>query len=197
MRHLAILLISFITFNSIGQITPKWLDNSKPQATLHDSIPKVIYTNEHKHGGDAAFFINGEFISGGIVPLFNPEIIKDVNVYRDSITVGETLYDSQIRITTKNNYLPKFISLNQLKAKYTSLAQQHAVFSINNDRIINKDYDKYLVDESYILSITIEKTDKAKGSSDLNFIRLLTRTPENIAKSKQIRIRGANLASSF
>lgn len=47
-----------------------------------------------------------------------------------------------------------------------------------------------IVDENYILKIIIEKIDNKEENLQVNIIRLLTKTEENIKKSKQIWIRG-------
>jgi hypothetical protein len=59
-----------------------------------------------------------------------------------------------------------------------------------DNEIINDDYDKYQVDERYILRITIEKVDRAEGKLNLYMIRIFTRTEENIMRTKTLRIRG-------
>ena len=131
-----------------------------------------------------------------MVTTINLELIEKLDVIKKTIEIKGRIYNSQILLTMKSDYLPKLISLTNLKSKYTNLNQQVALFLLDG-KIVNADYDDFVVDESNILSITVEKADKVKGNSDMNLIKLLNRTPENIAKSKQIRIRGANLASSF
>ena len=63
------------------------------------------------------------------------------------------------------------------------------IFTIDGT-IINSDYDKYLVDENYLLQIIVDKIFIAKEIIDLGLIKLLTKSQENIRKSKEIRIRG-------
>ncbi len=46
------------------------------------------------------------------------------------------------------------------------------------------------VDEDVILSIEIENYENKKENLNINFVNLLTRTEENIRKSKEFRIRG-------
>jgi hypothetical protein len=59
-----------------------------------------------------------------------------------------------------------------------------------DNEIINGDYDKCLVDENYLLRISIEKIENRKEKLHFNLIQILTKTEENIRKSKEIRIRG-------
>jgi hypothetical protein len=49
-----------------------------------------------------------------------------------------------------------------------------------------------MVDENYLLQIVVDKVDLKSEKKDLYLVKLLTRTPENVRKSKEIRIRGAN-----
>ena len=81
------------------------------------------------------------------------------------------------------------ISLNDLKSKYTNLKNTPTIFMIDNE-IINGDYDKYIVDENYLLRISIETIENRKEKLHFNLIQILTKTEENIRKSKEIIIRG-------
>jgi hypothetical protein len=56
--------------------------------------------------------------------------------------------------------------------------------------VINADYDKYMVDENYILQIIVDEVKNEKEKIDFELIKLLTRSEPNIKKSKEIRIRG-------
>ena len=51
-------------------------------------------------------------------------------------------------------------------------------------------YDKYFVDENYILNIIVEKVENKAEKLKFKLIKLLTRTEENIKESKIIHIRG-------
>src|SRR3546814_43368 len=89
----------------------------------------------------------------------------------------------------KDGYSPKFISLAALKQKYISLQPGPTVFMIDN-QLINGGYDDLMVDEKYILKIEVNRLTDAEGHEDVNVVKLLTRSEENIRKSKEIRIRG-------
>ena len=60
--------------------------------------------------------------------------------------------------------------------------------------IINADYDKYMVDESYLLTLIVDKIENSKENISLGLIKLVTKSAENIKKSKEIRIRGTEVA---
>lgn len=102
---------------------------------------------------------------------------------------GLIQYYGQIYIKTKSEYNLKLITLTSLKEKYTNLENQPVVFMIDGN-IVNGDYDKFVVDENYILQIIIDNIKNEKENIDLKIVKLLTKSEENIKKSNEIRIRG-------
>ena len=73
--------------------------------------------------------------------------------------------------------------------KYTNIKDNSTIFKID-DEVINADYENNLVDENYILKIIVEKFENKNEKLNVNFINLITKSEENIKKSKEIRIRG-------
>ena len=69
------------------------------------------------------------------------------------------------------------------------------VFMIDGN-IINGNYDKYMVDEDYLLRIIVDKIENTKDNIDLGLIKLLTKSDENIKKVNEIRIRGTEMLLS-
>lgn len=57
--------------------------------------------------------------------------------------------------------------------------------------IINADYSHYKIDKNTILKIIVEKFSDTTVHIELWFVKILTKTEENIKKSKQIMILGA------
>jgi hypothetical protein len=55
--------------------------------------------------------------------------------------------------------------------------------------ILRGDYDKNMVDECFLLQIIVDKVEVKSGNLDFYLVRLVARTPENIKKAKEIRIR--------
>lgn len=60
--------------------------------------------------------------------------------------------------------------------------------------IVNADYNKYIIDENYVLQIVVDNIKNAKENIDLGLIKLRTKSVENIKKSQETRIRGGNVA---
>lgn len=192
-----ILFIATILFsiNSFGQkLTGKvpGLRITKQEiASENDTIIKVVYKNEVENNKKPAYFINGKLINESVLRSLNPNDIATVKVEKNSIEIEKVNYHEQLYIVTKPTYKPKFITLNSLKLKYTNLTDKPTIFQIDNE-IINANYDSYIVDENYILKIIVEKYENKKEKRNVNFIRLITKTEENIKKSKEIIIRGNN-----
>ena len=159
------------------------------EMSINDTSLKVMYADSAGNNSKPAYFVNHQFVSETLLTTLNPMLIADINVIKKNAWFNNIEYDGQIQITTKNNYQPQVISLHQLKEKYTNLKNKPAIFMIDGV-IINGDYDSYVVDESNLLRIIIDKVENTKENIDLGLIKLLTKSEENIKKSKQIRIRG-------
>ena len=59
-----------------------------------------------------------------------------------------------------------------------------------NDKIINTDYDSFIVDEKYILKIETQAIKNSKEQLDMNVIKVITRTKGNIETANTIIIKG-------
>jgi hypothetical protein len=196
MKTLLILVITIWLTSIFGQTpinktNPLILNSSK--GIESDTILKVVYANGEGQINKVASFINGKFVNLTVLQALSPTQIDNINVIKDSIQIDNVQYYGQIHIKTKNSYAPKLISLTELKEKYTNLKNKSVLFMIDGN-IINADYDKYMVDESYLLTMVVDKIENTKEKIDLGLIKLLTKSDENIKKSKEIRIRGTEVA---
>lgn len=193
MKTQLLISITFLTINVFGQIdflnnNFRYVETTK-RSLENDTSPRVFYIDKINSEQNMAYFINGKFVSETIIKTLNPGMIEEIKIDKGEIEIGKVKYSGQLHIKTKGNYNPRLISLNSLKSKYTDLKNSSTIFFIDNETII-ADYDNYLVDENFILQIKVEKIDNKKGKHKLNFVKLITRTEENIKKSKEIRIRG-------
>jgi len=184
MRTRFLLFLLILTLQLHGQAG----QTENKYAVLNDSLPQVIYQNNLVSKHQTAWLIDNQLAGEYITKTVNPEQIGSVDVSKRSVVIDSITYDSQVTIAMKEGYHPKFISLNNLKAKYTNLKDSPVLFMVEND-IVQGDYDKYLVDECYLLQIIVDKVAIKQEKLDFFLVRLLTRTPENIKKSKEIRIR--------
>lgn len=116
-------------------------------------------------------------------------MIDSIHVENKEIKLNGITYYGKISIKTKAGYEPQFISLNNIKLQHTLIRNEPVLFMID-DEFVKEDYDQYLVDLKYILKIIIDKIDLPDNKHPVNVIRLLTRSEENIRKSKEIHLRG-------
>jgi hypothetical protein len=192
MRQNLIITMAFFTLNAYGQIknlkVPQVKNTNTQFVSQNDTVLKVVYVNSHDSERSPAYYLNGQFVNETILKTINPNAIDNIRVEKQEIKVETQKYYGQIFINTKGDYRPILISLNDIKSKYTNLKNTPTIFMIDNE-IINGDYDKCIVDENYLLRISIEKIENRKEKLHFNLIQILTKTEENIKKSKEIKIR--------
>lgn len=193
MRRILIVVITTLTMNVFGQIdglnAKVEFNPNQLEKIGEDTIPQISYVTINNSDRNPAYYINGKYMSETILKTITPQLIDSIKVVNGVIELDGKNYYGQIYIQLKKNYNPKLISLTDLKLKYTNLTNTSSIFMIDNE-IINGDYSKCIVDENYILKIIVEKIDNKEENLQVNIIRLLTKTEENIKKSKQIWIRG-------
>jgi len=193
--HITLFAFTLLTLNALGQINTVWTksnqNQNKKENPAYDTIPKVTFKKTYESDPTPALYINGKYSNKIVFKTINPDIIDSINVKRGRIVIEGKKHNGQINIRLKKGYQPNLISLTDLKLKYTKLADQPSIFMIN-DEILYGDYDTCIVDEKYILNITVENFVNKGENLNFNIIKLVTRTEENIKKSKEIMIRGIN-----
>ena len=194
MKQILIVAMVFFTLNAFGQINnlkvPLVKSTDAQIVSQNDTVLKVYWVCSNNSERNPAYYLNGQLVNETILKTLNPNVIDKIRVEKQEIIVEKQKYYGQIFIDMKGNYSPKLVSLKDLKSKYTNLKDAPTIFMINNE-IINGNYDKCIVDENYLLRISIEKIENEK--LHLYFIQILTMSEENIKKSKEIRIRGLQL----
>ncbi|MCL9809722.1 hypothetical protein NAT50_10165 [Flavobacterium sp. HXWNR70] len=183
------LLVAFVSFGQEKSVKVVGLTITNPETTIQSDSIKIVYQNETKQNKKPAYFINGKLVNESILRTLNPNEISSVAVEKGEVVINNVTYYGKLKIETKNNYLPKPITLNDLKAKYLKLKEKQTIFKID-DAIINADYNTYVVDENYILKIIIETFENKDEKLKLNIVTLLTKSEKNIKNAKEIIIRG-------
>jgi hypothetical protein len=193
MKKTFLILTLLLSIYSFGQLKSEKLNGLKITETTinaeNDTIIKVIYKNEVENNKKPAIFINEKLVNESILKTINPKEIESVNIEKNDIEIENVKYYGKIKIITKNKYNPKLISLNNLKSKYVKTRMDDVIFKIDNE-IITADYDNYVVDENYILKLVVENYEKEKLK--ISFITIITKTEDNIKKSKEIILRGSD-----
>ena len=194
MRLILIFIISTITLSANGQVnTLKPIFERKggiiTSNPIIDTIPLVKYVNTENKALQPAIYINGEFSNAIRIKTVDPMLIDSIHVEKKEIEIENKRYYGQIFFKMKKEYSPQLISLTNLAMKYTNLKNGLTIFMLDND-IIQEDYDQCLVDEKYILQIIVNTVEMGKEKTIVNVVRLMTKSKENIEKSREIRIRG-------
>lgn len=193
MKKIVFIITLFIAINSFGQINTEKGNGLKitDQVTLseNDTIIKVYYKNQLENNKKPAYFVNDKLVDESVLKTLNPNEIDNVKVEKDDIEIDNVKYYGKILVETKSTYSPNFITLNNLKTKYTNIKENKIIFKIDNE-IVNANYDNFIVDEKYILKIVVENYENKEEKLKVCFINLFTKSEENIKKSKEILLRG-------
>lgn len=172
-----------------GQVNPTGnIPGENKFRALNDSLPQVIYKKTPGTLHPVAWFVNEQLVDEFTTKTVNPEQIASLNVLKQAIKIDQNTYDGQVWMTMKPDYHPKLITLHELKSRYTNIGESSVIYLLDNE-YIRGDENKNLVDERYILQILVEKVENNANMVDFYLVRLLTRNPENVKKSKEIRIR--------
>ena len=182
-------LSSIVAYGQIESLQSKPLNwtGIKEDPTV-DTIPKVYYINKDKTNRDAAIVINGTLANQTVMETLEPKMIDSVHVEKQDFEIDGKKYYGKIRIQMKPGYRPNYITLNALREKYLNKDERPVIFFVD-EKLVTSNYNDFLVDEKYILKIVVESLDNPDEKLGLNVIRLVTKTEENIRKSKQIMIR--------
>jgi hypothetical protein len=193
MKKIVFIITLFIAINSFGQINTEKGNGLKitDQVTLseNDTIIKVYYKNQLENNKKPAYFVNDKLVDESVLKTLNPNEIDNVKVEKDDIEIDNVKYYGKILVETKSTYSPNFITLNNLKTKYTNIKENKIIFKIDNE-IVNANYDNFIVDEKYILKIIVENYENKEEKLKVCFVNLITKSEENIKKSKEILLRG-------
>lgn len=183
----------FLTFNSFCQEISGKKSTDKPNYSENSEI-KVFYSDKssefHSDRKPVGLFVNDKFVgSQEVLNFINPVKIETINVEKKKFGMNGTEYYGKIFIKMKSDYNPKFLTLKKLSEKYLKLNENPRIYQIN-EKVIEDSKDEILVDENFILKIVVEKITASENNTEINLIRLVTKTPENIKKANEIRIRG-------
>ena len=193
MKKIVFIITLITAINSFGQINAEKNNGLKitNQVTVseNDTIIKVYYKNQLENNIKPAYFVNDKLVNESVLKTLNPNEIASVKVEKDDIEIDNVKYYGKILVETKSTYSPNFISLNNLKTKYTNIKENKIIFKIDNE-IVNANYDNFIVDEKYILKIIVENYENKEEKLKVCFVNLITKSEENIKKSKEILLRG-------
>lgn len=176
MKNLFVIPAILLSIHSFGQ-TPSEknmdLKNSNTgSGSQNDTTIKVVYKNNTPKENRPVFFLNGKYFDQSFMGSVNPKDITSLYVEYVIFETDHIKYNGKVLIETKEEFKPKFISLNDLKLKYTNLKENSTIFRID-DQIADADYEKYLINENNILEIIVEKFENKKEKLKINIVSLL------------------------
>ncbi|MEO6685453.1 MAG: hypothetical protein ABIN24_05785 [Dyadobacter sp.] len=100
--------------------------------------------------------------------------------------------NGRIYLKSKNPEDLHFLSISDISSRYGKNALTPTIYMLDNN--ILKEASTFRIDSAFILKVEIVKgseTDYLNAQfPDLTILNIITRTPENVAKENQIRIRG-------
>lgn len=191
------IIFFFIIIGTKAQIQKSSGINGKDSLLIINNNLELI----KKKTSQTAIFVDGFFMTVNTFKYLNldaKEIIT-VNVEKKAITISSEVYEGQLHIITKNRKEYDFITLFEIKRNYTKSKNIKSIFIINDELIQDKS-NTYKLDKNNILSVSIMDAENTESLSeqkvDFDVVTIKTKTPQNILKSKEIRIRGENKLST-
>ncbi|MEZ5105843.1 MAG: hypothetical protein R2757_15185 [Draconibacterium sp.] len=201
MRLIITIAICILTLSLNGQEKELKSKNAKistnnSKSITHEKVDinsplKVVDLDTNKPERQPAYFIDGKYFNQSILKTLNLPFIDSMTVVKELITIGNKTYYGQIHIKMKREYKSEIISLTDLKSKYIKPSREPVIFIIDTD-IVKSDYNEFFVDEKYILKIETQEIRNETENLNVNVIRLVTKTKENIEEANKIWIRGVD-----
>jgi|TARA_B110000908_G_scaffold170028_1_gene228493 hypothetical protein len=191
-KNILSLIILFVTFNSFSQDIIGKKSTTKPYYSENSEI-KVIYKDSldkfHSKNKPAGVFVNGIFIGNqGVLNVINSDKIESLNIEKEYYEKNGKEYYGKILVKMKPEYIPKFITAKDLITKYLDLDTNPIIFQIN-ENVTNQYTNENLIDENFILKIELTKIKTSEKDTELNLIKIITKTTENIKEANIIRIK--------
>lgn len=192
-KNIFALLTLLLTFNSFSQDIIGRKSQNRPNYSENSEI-KVIYTDSskkfHSNQKPAGIFVNGKYIGNqNAMNFINSDKIESLKIEKVNFEINGTEYYGRILVKMKSDYSLKFLTLKELSEKYLELNTYPVIYQIDAN-VVENNKDRILVDENFILKIIVEKVKTSEKNTEINLIKLITKTPENIKKANEIRIRG-------
>ena len=162
-----------------------FIEDIKKDTLLKVSVIEKIEENESFATLNTNLLISSSFLFEDVL---NRTLIENSNCY------GEMILDSQKPIKTYHDitlkeklYIPKVISLSNIKKKYSELKAKPTLFLINGKLIITDNYENFKVDEKNLLRIEVYESFKnVTDNFDIGVIDLITK--ENLKKEHRNEI---------
>jgi len=121
-----------------------------------------------------AFFINGVFANETIFKQLNPLNIDSMYIENTGLEKEGRVYKSKLFVEMNSEYAPSYVTLKALVNKYLDLNTDPIIFQFDN-KIIDVDFEKYLIDEKFIFKIIKSKI-KTSNGIEINLVEIFPKT---------------------
>ena len=130
-----------------------------------------------------AMFFDSNFLSLNSMEYIDPNEIETINVIKKDTTINGVLYRGQINIASKNPRKYEFISLEQIKSKFTKIKGNNAIYMVNG-AFIKDNIDTFKLDRNYILEVEVTNSEAfynlRKSDTKFDIINILGKNKENL-----------------
>ena len=204
MKPLIIVVFSCFTLLSLGQVQNEKVQvqerieaKRNPPFTLNDTTIDVVYQNIKPEDKTIACFIDKALIDYNSVLWINPNAIKDVKIIKKDTVINGLNYSHQLHVKTHDSIPVNLMSLSEIKRKYTRSSSNECIYVLNN-RLGNKEEfitnnPETKVDKNFIFRIKVDQLNfpgmNPQKPLNVDVIRILFRTKENIEEANKIWIR--------
>jgi hypothetical protein len=175
-----------MTFMSFSQN-----DSVNKEKSSSNKVNEIKASQDKK---EAAYFLNSRLVSSKILEGINPNDIEAVNVKKgDTIVDGKKFY-GKLFITLKKDKEYEFLSLKEIRDKYTDVKNDNVLYMINGN-FIEEDEEKYFIEKSYFLrAIPLAKYNAYLKKKEMEIINIHTRTSQNL--NPKIIIKGSEVSET-
>lgn len=161
------------------------VSNSQPYR-MGDKKPRIIYSDLRRRE-QPVLILNGQETTFEMIKTLDPDKIESFFIEKEDISDIMKTKD-RIIVKTKPNKSSDMISLIDLSKKYKIPKRDRMIFSIDGE-LINENAQAMQFDESNLMEVSVISLDKVDQDGDLIYLKILTRTPENVKKANIIYIR--------
>ena len=138
-------------------------------------------------------FFDSNFLSLNSMEYIDPNEIESINVIKKDTIINGVLFRGQINITSKNPRKYDFISLEQIKSKFTKIKSNDAIYMVNR-AFITDNIETFKLDRNYILKVEVTNSEEfynlRESNAKFDIINILGKTKENLENKNKILLRG-------
>ena len=170
--------VKFLFLLSFLGVNITYAQHSANLYKMTDTVTKVFYRDYGQDNQAIVEILGKKYPIDGTATLKMDQIESfDVNKEKELVMIG-----------LKPAYKPIFITLTDLKKKYTTVNSNRVIYQIDN-KIIQKNPNEISVDESNIMAIIVTPVKLIVDVEELYQITLKTRTENNIKEMNNIYFR--------